>query len=495
MCLVLSLMIALPGCLAAAEEKTYTLAGFDDTQYRTWKDNAFFQRMEEKTGVSFTCQQYTKADEWTAAKAAMEKGGEMPDVLFKAALTSTECMEMYEKGVLVDLKPYLEANCPNLWAMLQQYPDVLEAITLPGGQIVALPYIKPIGTQNYIWVNETWLKNVRMDMPEDRESFEQVLRAFRDNDPNRNGRQDEIPLSFLGPFDLKFLAHAYGLAANDYNIFMEDGQVKFLPLEENFRPFLEWCRMLYEENLLDKQGFYTSSQVRSQQASADEENVMYGMLFSPMAYDVIRNDNSYDYSIMMPLEFEGKRMYRDFSGIALRGTFAVTTACDDVEKMLGWVDQLYTLDGYLMENLGMENEDFYYNTDGTWQLTDNTLANSFYVATTLIGGGATAPGAAYTEFDRMDADMKNVRTIDQQEQFAEYLVMPFPMYTLTKEESAEAARMQSLIGPYVDVMMARFIRGDVELNDETYNGFITELKEKYDVESFLAFWQEIVQTH
>ncbi len=495
LCLVLALVMGLLGCAAAAEEKTYALAGFDDTQYRTWKDNAFFQRMEEKTGVQFSYQQFKKMDEWTAAKASYVKGGEMPDVLFKAGLTSTECMDMYEKGVLVDLKPYLEANCENLWALLQKYPEVMEAITLPGGQIVALPYIKPTGTQNYLWVNETWLSHVKMDMPTDKESFEQVLRAFRDKDPNRNGKQDEVPLSFLGPFDLKFLAHAYGLAANDYNIFVEEGQVKFLPLEENFRPFLEWCRMLYGEKLLDQQGFYGSSYTRSQIASADEESVTYGMFFAPMAYDVIRNKQAYDYTLMMPLQYEGKQLYRDFSGITLRGTFAVTTACDDVEKMLQWVDQLYTLDGYLLENLGMENVDFYYNKDGTWQLTDSTLANSFFTMSTLITGGATAPGAAFMEFDRLDADKQNAAIVDKQQEFAQYLVSPFPAYTLTQEESREAARMQSQLGPYVDAMMARFIRGDVELNDETYAAFIIELKETYDAEGFVAFWQKILEAH
>lgn len=493
-CLVLALMMLL-SVFAAAEETVYTMAGFDDTQYRSWESNAFFSRMQEMTGVSFTFQQYKKADEWAAAKAGFEKDGELPDVLFKAALTTSECMALYEKGVLVDLKPYLEECCPNLWAFLQEYPEVTEAITLPGGQIVALPYIKPHGTQNYIWVNETWLKNVRMEMPADKDSFQKVLEAFRDGDPNRNGKQDEIPLSFLGPFDLKFLAHAYGLVGNDYNIFVEEGQVKFLPLEEEFLPFLKWCREMYAQGLLDNQGFYTTSYMRSEQASADKETTVYGMVMGPMAFDVIRNEKAYEYAIMMPLAYEGKQVYRDFSGITLRGTFAVTSGCADVKKMLAWVDNMYTLEGYLLQNLGKENEDFFFNSDGTWQLTEATLANSFYPATGLISQGATTPGAAFPEFDRKDADQNNAKIIDQQDAFDGYLIQPFPAYSLTEEESLEAEKRQAVLGPYVNRMMARFIRGDEELNDESYAAFVKELKEKYDVEGFLAFWQKIYEAH
>lgn len=493
-CLMLALLMLL-GCAAAAEdanERTLVLAGFDDTQYRKWEDNLFFQRMEEKTGVKFTYQQYTKEEEWTKAKAAMEKGGEIPDVLFKAALTTTECIEMYEKGVLVDLKPYLESCCPNLWLLLQEYPDVLEAITLPGGQIAALPYIKPSGTQNYIWVNEKWLEKVNLEMPTDLESFENVLRAFKEKDPNRNGKEDEVPFGFMGPFDLKFLAHAFGLVGNDYNIFVEEGQVKFLPLEDAFRPFLAWCHKLYEDELLDQEGFFTSSYVRTEKASAKEEYTTYGMFLAPRAYDVVQNNLAFDYAMMMPLSYEGKQVYRDFSGQAIRGTFAVTSGCENIEEVLRWVDYLYTEEGYVLENIGMENKEYYFNSDGTWEMTSETISDSFYTVVTIIANGATPPGAVFDSFDRKVADKVNQKILKEQDEFSQYLMQPFPVYTLTKEEAQEIAPLQNELGLYVDQMMGRFIRGDMELTDENYQQFIDTLYEK-NVEGFLAFWQKILE--
>ncbi|MBQ9299949.1 MAG: hypothetical protein IJ214_05500, partial [Clostridia bacterium] len=66
-CIVLTLMLP---CAALAE---YTMAGYDDSStYRDWKTNGFFRRMEEKTGVQFTYRQYTKASDWTKAKAEMQ---------------------------------------------------------------------------------------------------------------------------------------------------------------------------------------------------------------------------------------------------------------------------------------------------------------------------------------------------------------------------------------------------------------------------------------
>ena len=139
-CLALSCAICLCGCALAEDAPAlapYTLAGFDDTQYRDWKTNAFFQRMEEATGVQFNYQQYTTAADWEKTKQAYQAGENLPDVLFKANLSSAECIAMHDAGVLIDLKPYLEENCPNLWAILQEKPEYLSAITLPDGSIVA----------------------------------------------------------------------------------------------------------------------------------------------------------------------------------------------------------------------------------------------------------------------------------------------------------------------------------------------------------------------
>lgn len=491
-CLVLAAMMAFAAGAAAQEEKAYTLAGFDDTQYRNWETNLFFERMEKATGIRFEKVQYKKAAEWTAYKASLEKGQDMPDVLFKAGLTGAECISLYEAGVLVDLKPYLEENCPNLWAYLTANPEALEAVTLPGGQIVALPYISQTPVQNYIWVNMAWLEKTGKKMPENAAELEDVLAAFRDMDLNKNGKADEIPLSFMGPFDLKFLAHAFGMTANDYNLYVKEGQVRFLPFDEQFRPFLEWCRDMYANGLLEKDGFILSTAMRSQQVQSAEDTPIYGMIITPMAQDVFRNAYGDNYDILMPLEFNGSRVYRDFSGTVLRGTFAVTSACEDVEKMLGWVDYLYSPEGNILMTAGIEKEDYFYNADGTWSLTQATEENTYFTIMALISGGATAPGLLNEEFQRNYADSKKMQKImGQQDAFKQYLVQPFPYYTLTEEQQRRADEMQTLLGPCVDRMMGRFIKGEVELTDETYNAFLEELR-TLGADEFVAFWQQVL---
>ena len=235
------------------------MAGYDDeTTNHVWAENLFFERMEQRTGVTLDLYQYTSSSSWAAAKADMLSGKtELPDALFKAALTTQETQAWYEAGKLIDLRPYLAEHAPNLWALLQNRPDWLAAITLPDGSIVALPYIDDLQFNNAMWINQTWLKRYNLPMPTTAEELAETLRFFRDNDMNGNGKDsDEIPLTFCSLWDLRFLLHAFGVNANDYYITMDDaGQVSQILTSDQNRAFLTWLNSLWREGLLDGSGF------------------------------------------------------------------------------------------------------------------------------------------------------------------------------------------------------------------------------------------------
>lgn len=477
--------------LADGEETTFVMAGFDNTQYREWVNNQFFIRMEEETGVKFVYQQYANREEWIAAKAAMTAEGNLPDILFKAELSAAECIEMREKGVLIDLAPYLEACCPNLWAILQENPEYLSAITLPDGSIAALPYITTTPLQNYMWINTKWLKSLNLSMPGTAEELVHVLTAFKTRDPNKNGRQDEIPLGFLGPFDLKFLGHAFGLVANDYNVFVKDGQVRFMPLEENFRLFMTWCRDLYEQGLLDKSGFSTSNVMR--QVTDSDALPTYGIILTPVAADLFRVSWSSDYAIMDPLSYDGKRVYRDFSGEVLRGTFAITSACKEPETLLKWVDFLYSEEGAVLATIGRENVDYLVDGDGTWRLTESAQNDSFFSTGSLIDGGGTAPGILADDFQRRYGGSSDLRTtVERQDEVNAMTVRPFPYYSLTRAQEEEITPLQNQIGYYVDMQIARWVLGEEEITDESFAQFARTLDEM-GLPEFLAFWQDVLE--
>lgn len=491
-CLLCCAVLAFAPLGSLAEEVRFVMAGYDgEESTRQWEDNQFFTRMQARTGLTFDYRQYNKRSEWNKAKEAMFANGDLPDVLFKAALTTEELIRYTDSGQLIDLLPLLPEHAPNLWKLLEQNPDWLKSITLPNGKVGALPAIQPEGVQNAMWINQQWLDLLGLEKPTDLESLEKVLIAFRDGDPNGNGGQDEIPFAFLGPWELKFLSHAWGVAVNDYNIYLDEaGQVHYWPLEDSFIELARTMRDWYAQGLLDPDGFRTADTLR--RITDEEAAIPYGVMFAPMPVNLVPFGASQQYTLLDPLVYEGGQIYRDLTGAVTRGTFAITSACDDPAALLEWVDILYTEEGAVEAMVGIEGENYEVDEDGYWNwvggvesMTVNMLADL-----TLYDTGDMPwffPQAFYRRYE--DEAVRGVN--EEMERLMTSAVQPFPLsYTLTAEESRQVLQLQQELGPCVDIALARFVLGETDITDETVAAFRAQLQEQ-GAQQMTAFWQEI----
>ena len=202
--LILAALILISSAAAEYSKPDFILEGYDgDSTNRFWETNQFFTRMTEKAGIRFQFRQSDTYEKWKERKAQIASGENLPDVLFKAELTPAETWRMRQDGILIDLSPYLETCMPNLWKLLQDHPEWMEAITLPDGSIGALPAINPMQDNNYMWINTRWLQKVEAEVPRTVDELTDVLRKFRDGDPNKNDKKDEIPLTFLSMWELQ----------------------------------------------------------------------------------------------------------------------------------------------------------------------------------------------------------------------------------------------------------------------------------------------------
>ena len=328
-------------------------------------------------------------------------------------------------------------------------------------------------------------------MPTDMESLKQVLIAFRHKDPNQNNKKDEIPLGFLGPWELKFLSSAFGVVANDYNIYLaDDGTVHFWPDEDSFFELAAWLKELYAEGLLDPDGFYTSDVLRRSTDSKAPET--YGVFFAPSPMNIVTYDQASDYVILAPLESGGQQIYRDLCGTLTRGTFAITSACSDPAALLQWVDILYTEEGAIEAMLGKEGDMYIINDDNQWQWKggiDKVTSSQLYELSIYDSG--EMPWLFPQEFYTRYAEQSVSRLTQEMADFAVYLKEPFPTYyTLTLEESAQLRPLQNELGCYVDESLAQFVMGEKELNDESIAQFRQTLREK-GMQEMIDFWQRV----
>ena len=488
---ILALLMLFSAACGESVQKApdYILEGYDGkVDYRVWDTNLFFSRMQEKTGISFQFRQYTDEEAWGRRKQELVKGTDLPDVLFKANLSSSEIRDMYQAGQIIDLAPYLETYAPDLWKLLEEHPEWKKAITMEDGAIPALPAINRLQNNDAMWINTTWLRKLKLEIPTTAEELTDVLRAFKNGDPNGNYQKDEIPLGFVGMWELRFLGHAFGIIDNDYYVCEKDGKVtSSLTTEEN-RAFLTWLHQLWEEELLDHNGFSTTDELR--QITDEKKAVPYGLLMSATPLTILPQAALEQFSVLEPLVYNGKQVYRDLAGDLIRGTFAITKACAEPEKLVSWVNTLYTAEGSLLASYGVEGEEYIWNENGQWEWNYplETVANEI-LSTHTISEGGVAPGYIDEVFQGQYRDEATRRIVNGMYGLKQFSVIPYPPVVLNAEEEARVAEIQNELSRYAEKTMACFVTGDIELTDENWNTFCKTADEK-GLQELIGIWQK-----
>ena len=273
-------------------------------------------------------------------------------------------------------------------------------------------------------------------------------------------------------------------------ISVKDGKVTSSLTSEQNREFLEWLNDLWNEKLIDHNGFSTADSLRT--ISDEKASIPYGLILSSSPVTILPGTALSSYTLMDPLTYEGKQAYRDLAGDLIRGTFAITTRCKEPEKLVSWVNYLYTEEGALMAQYGLEDEEYVFREDGMWEWKEdtNTVAEYIIPASTM-GTGTPMPGICPVEFQLKYSDEEARADIEQLIKFHKYTVLPYPYVTLTREDEDSVAKIQKELSGYAEATMARFVTGDIPLNDEQWDLFCRTAEER-GLNEMIAVWQKYI---
>ena len=352
--------------------------------------------------------------------------------------------------------------------------------------------ISELQNNNVMWINRNWLETLNMPVPTTAVERTEVLRAFRDKDPNGNGKHDEVPVSFMGMWDLRFLGHAFGLVANDYYVYQDDaGKVQSILTKDENRAFLAWLHQLWEENLLSHTGFTTADSLRM--VTDKDATMTYGLFLAPTPLTLLPSKSLDEYELLLPLTYGGGQIYRNLLGDVSRGTFAVTAACEDIPAVLAWADFLYSEEGCVLAQAGVENEEFARNADGSWYWISAAEEVTGYVMPMVtIADGGVMPGYVSMDFQLSFDDASTMKVVRQLAQAKALSVDPMPLCTLVEADRARLNEIHNALASYAEVAMIRFVTGEVPLNDDTWNTFCQTVQ-SMGLDEVISIWQNAIQ--
>lgn len=320
------------------EKETFTVAVKQISPIKAAKDKTCVIETENDTNIHIEWIEIPESA-WTEKINIMFSTDSMPDVI----LGPVDTTKYYEQ--LLPLDDYLDTYAPITSAYFEtrnEYPQMLIA---PDGKIHGLPTgdeaaVNAIDSQ--FWINTDWLEKVGKDMPATPEELKDVLIAFRDQDPNGNGLNDEIPFTFrelTGWGDgLENFFGPWGVVENGYHVFTKDKTVVFSAKEQGYYEALSYLHDLYKEGLLDQEVFTLSTeQYASRGAGGDVIGVMAGYKGTDCSVDNGAAGEDRYHALPLLKGKDGQQM-TGLNGIARGGGFHITTACKNPEAMLRWYD-------------------------------------------------------------------------------------------------------------------------------------------------------------
>ena len=189
--------------------------------------------------------------------------------------TPTELLKLGNQGVVVPLNDLIDQYAPNIKKALDAEPEWKAMATAPDGKIYGMPQwvdCYHCSYQGKLWMNTTWLEKLGLEQPKTTEDMRRVLRAFKTQDPNGNGKADEIPLSAsvrtppIPYFMNAFVYNPQGASGyNNSSLVLKDGKVDLQANKEGWREGLAYLNSLYEEGLIDKGAFTQNPDALTQQ--------------------------------------------------------------------------------------------------------------------------------------------------------------------------------------------------------------------------------------
>ena len=409
-------------------------------------------------------------------------GGDLPDaflgsICFSAAEIATN------QSSFIALDDYIDENMPNFKAIIEKDPTMKALATSSDGHIYGLPGKKPCRpiVSNQMFINQSWLDNLGLPMPQTYEEFYNVLKAFSEQDANGNGDpNDEIPYGQGYADSTMFFLLPFGMtigADNTYLMSIKNGQPEFLPTLDSYREGIKWMNKAYKEGLIDPEIFTQDTSMRD--AKLMNDITLVGSAPGWTA-DATFGPNSAQYSALPALQGpDGERYvssdpeHWNYS----RNEFLITTACEDPGALLRWMDQFYTDDASIQTFYGSFGVALEKEGDSYKLLppTDGQSADTFAWVNSLRDFGPKYVEDGFNDRVSLPTDSGDGLKLQLDKDLSQHAKPAFPNVSYTTEQLNELSTFYIDISSYVTTMQAKWVtEGGV---DEEWNTYIDTLKQ------------------
>ena len=437
----------------------------------------------KETGIEIEWNTILFSD-WGNRKAVLLAGSDLPDA-FMGSICFSESDILTNAGTFLVLDDYIDEYMPNLKKIIESDPTMKALATSADGHIYGLPSKKPCRptVANQMFINQTWLDNLGLNMPTTYDEFVAVLRAFKEQDANGNGDpDDEIPYGEGFADSVMFFCLPFGVTPGGegtYFMTVKDGNAVFIPTSEEYKAGIAAMHECYTEGLIDEEIFIQDDSMRD--AKLLNETPIIGCAPGWTA-DATFGANADQYVALPALKGpDGNQYISSDPGHwnYSRYEFVVASSCENPGKLLSWVDKFYTEDASIQNyygsfGIGVEKDE----ATGTYTVLEPQKGMSADISAWIYSLRDFGPKYVKEGFDdkvTYAADNGDAAKLKLDKSLEKYATEAYPNVSYTAEQLNVLNTLYSELLIYVGVNQAAWVtEGGIE---EQWDEYMETLKQ------------------
>lgn len=499
-----------PGVLPITKEKTtirITVPQDPTVTSYEYGENALTTWLEDQTNVHIEWNLYPSTDSLEKLNLELSSGGDVGDLIMAFEVDNAMLATYGSQGVFRDLRELIDKHGFYIKQMYEEVPGVKQATTAPDGNVYSLNTIGECYNCDRamrFWVNSSFLKALNMSVPTTTEELYQYLKAVKENDPNGNGENDEIPLVgsphswFAGVDD--FIMNAFTYQDAD-NLYVKDDRIHAAYTTPEWREGLRYLNKLYNEGLIDPSSFTNDENQMRQMVELNGGNTVGAVPGGGQHVFAANDSTKSNYEIVLPLEGPTgfKNAYFNRYGKIAGPEFILPANGKNADIVMKLIDVMYSPEFYMRARYGVEGEHWEKPKEGI------VAANGGQAQYRIIGKDLWqepqqvhwhGAGAAWPRFgsDAREAlpegqfDLESVLYEAAAAYDKDAAQITVPRFFFDNETAVTFNELKTEINKSVSAATADFIVGNRDIEND-WDAFQSEL-ESIGVEQFLQIMQE-----
>ena len=471
------------------EKETLTIGVRNHANVIDFNTNDTTLYYEDLLNVDLQFEVYS-AEMNTQLTMAITAGTELPDILFTKSVNAELMFQWAQAGAIIPLNEYYEKyGYYTQDAIERTGVDFIKMMYSPDGNIYTLPnYNQSMVNEcrDRIWFYRPWLEKLNLEVPTNAEELYNVLKAFKEQDPNGNGQADEIPLmshasaagaesdSWWRAIMNMFMYYPY----NNYSL--NDGVVSYATVSDTYREGLKYIRKLFDEGLVDPMSF--TADENQLKALCVSETPVIGMTVGNDAEVPLTGPETELWVLASPFKNAAGEMSTSFNASVPGVNVMITSWCKNPEAAFRFCDYLYHVDHSVTGQYGVKGvkwdwaselestegyrASYYFCTDyppSYYDIGDNVWGtvqnNSWYSHSNFARSKSIVSGKLVV----IDDEKTRANELKHNERYVDYFAAYpeegeyIPMLTYTAEETEMTAMARADLETYMATARTAFM--------------------------------------